>query len=468
MATSFTDEFQIDRKEFLSTGAFDVILNIDSRFFIDPALLDICEVEEFNEARAKVEKYFSNIITLLSHSKNDNDMFWKKADKLLTFKELTGTCFGYSEHGTSGNSIGSVLRKTILYTIRDLIAAGETDPSIFELLGVFQEGVGADRISDMLTFILSEEIYLFTDRVLKEFDLTKTTVEYNGKFYNSCLNPHNNKPILLVPSSLLSPLPVANSFDDIDLICMENERVRQTVNDFFDLDKKKKLNKADIYSLMKSSSSFRAALIQAYKSFPATKYDFDTDPVGEYIWYSAAKEFVSKNPITFSISKINSNSEVYEIVKEICLKFKDLIENNGLWELLYDNDKKKAKHERAAQLLFFGIADGYCTSNNLDLTRESNAGRGPVDFKLSSGAKDKVVVEVKLTSNPQLLHGIEKQLPIYIKQEKAQKAVYLIIDNGHPKRLSNFIKQYEGIVDSNHIPFIVVDGTPNKKSASVD
>lgn len=468
MATSFTDEFKISREEFLSTGAFDIILNIDSRFFIDPALLEICEVEEFKGSRAKVEEYFSNIITLIKHSKKPNDMFWKKANKLLTFKELTGTCFGYSEYGTNGNSIGNVLRETIIYTIKDLIDVGITDPSIFELLGVFQEGVGADRISDMITFILNEEIYLFTDRVVTSFDLSQITVKFNGKEYKSCQNPYNNKPILLIPSTLLCPLPVAESFDDIDLICMENERVRETINSYFDLGRKKKLNKAEIYSLMKSSSAFSTALIQAYKDAAVTTYDFNNDPTGEYIWYSTAKDYVEEHPLIFSDQKISSNLDVFDAVMEICLKFKKLIENNGLWELLYDNEKRKTKHERAAQLLFFGIADGYCTANNLDLTRESNAGRGSVDFKLSTGANYKVVVEVKLTSNPQLIHGLEKQLPIYIKQEKAQKGVYLIIDNGHPKRLENFVDYFQKIVVSNQLPFIIVDGTPNKKSASVD
>lgn len=217
MAISFTDEYKINKNEFLSTGAFDVILDVDSRLFIDLALLDLCEVYEFKDAREKVEKYFADIITLLKHSKIKNDMFWKRADRLLTFKELTGTCFGYSHYGTSGNSIGQVLRETILYTIKELISVGETDPSIFELLGVFQEGIGADRISDLLTFILTEEIYKFTDRVVSQFGLGDTTIKYNNQSYQICINKYNSKAVLLVPSSLLSPLMVADSFDDIDL-----------------------------------------------------------------------------------------------------------------------------------------------------------------------------------------------------------------------------------------------------------
>lgn len=96
-------------------------------------------------------------------------------------------------------------------------------------------------------------------------------------------------------------------------------------------------------------------------------------------------------------------------------------------------------------MLFYGIADAYCDANNIDLSRECNAGRGPVDFKLSRGAIDKVIVEVKLTSNNQLKHGVSKQVPIYMEQEKTYKAIYLIIDTGHEKALENFIKYYNSL-----------------------
>ena len=44
------------------------------------------------------------------------------------------------------------------------------------------------------------------------------------------------------------------------------------------------------------------------------------------------------------------------------------------------------RHERFAQLLFYAIAAAYCEANDIDVSPESDAGAGPVDFKLSSGA----------------------------------------------------------------------------------
>ncbi len=61
------------------------------------------------------------------------------------------------------------------------------------------------------------------------------------------------------------------------------------------------------------------------------------------------------------------------------------------------------------------------------MNREPNAGHGPVDFKVSSGYKGRVTVEVKYSSNPNLSKGYTSQLPIYNKAEKTTHSLYLVI-----------------------------------------
>lgn len=460
MPIKFSEQFNIPEKIIEATGVFDVILDIDTRVFIDPALLDLCTEPEFLNARKKIEAYFSSIITLLRHSKSPTDMYRKRADRMLTFVEMSGTCFGYSQNGTCGNAIGSVLRKTILNTIKDLMSEGDADPVLFELLGVFQEGVGCDRVSDLITFILREDILQYTQRISKLARVDLISVSLGHKTYKICENPYNNKPLLLLPSVILSPLPVADSFDDIDWICQENERVREEINSYFDLGKKTKLHKSQILTLMRDSTSFRSALIAAYKATPKNAYDFSEDPAGEYVWLAAAREYTEKYPLSLSEIPLENIDDVLTTVKIICNQFKTLVEDNGLSRLLY-NSSGTPKHESAAQLLFYGIANSYCDANDIDLTREGNNGRGPVDFKLSRGAADKVIVETKLTSNSQLRHGIEIQLPIYMKQEKTKQAIYLIIDNGHPKALKHFIAFYNELDKEikRKISYFIIDAT---------
>ncbi|NMC57197.1 MAG: hypothetical protein GYA50_08265 [Eubacteriaceae bacterium] len=467
MPISFTDKYNVNKKLFAQTGAFDVILDIDSRLFIEPKLFEECNIKEFIGAKEKVQNYFSNIISLLTHSKKQKDMFWKAADKLLTFTEFTGTCFGYTQYGTDGNAIGVNLRNEILTNVKEIIVAGEKDPVIFELLGVFQTNIGCDRISDLLTFILMSNILEYTERVINSFGLSNTIISYKGTKYKSVINDYNNKPIMLLPTCLLNPLPIANCFNEIENICTKNQEMRDKMNALFNFgDRRKKLSKEEINFLMKFNSEFRNAIIKAYKEFNIRPYDFDVDPVGEYIWYITAKEYVTKFPIQLALPFEVSINEIFNLVEQICMHFKKLIEVNGLCKLLYDDDLKP-KHEGAAQLLFFGICDGYCIANNIDISRESNNGRGPVDFKFSKGYQDKVIVEVKLTSNPQLKHALEIQIPIYMQQENIKKAIYLIIENGHQKALDNFIKFYkeQSKEVKDKIAVIIIDGKPQKSAS---
>jgi len=455
MAKSFTDEFLVEKDIFEATNALDIILDIDTKFFIDPALLGHCDIPEFVGAKDKVETYFANIITLLKVSKQTGDMFWKRADKLLSFKEIRGTCLGYANSGTNGNAIGEKLRKLILTTISTLLYAGEVEPVIFELMGVFQEKIGCDRISDLITYILKEEIIDFTKRVNMEILNTDELI----------INKYNKQQILLVPKQILSPLPIAYSFDDMDICCAVNRRVREVINAYFNFGpRKQKLKKQEIARLLLCSVEFREEFIKSYREMHVLPYDFSSDPSGQIIWYEKSKENVKKYPM--DLEQPHTEEDVYEVVIKICNQFKQLVEENGLWRLLYD-DKGGVKHESAAQLLFYGIADAYCAANNIDISRENNNGQGPVDFKLSVGATNKVLVEIKLTSNSQLLHGVQKQLPIYMKQEHTKKAIYLVIENGHRKHFGKLQDYYNGLekTEKEKIKIIAIDGT-SKESAS--
>lgn len=44
------------------------------------------------------------------------------------------------------------------------------------------------------------------------------------------------------------------------------------------------------------------------------------------------------------------------------------------------------------------------------------------------------------------MHGFKKQLPPYMAQKNMEKAIYLVIDNGHRKRLDAFQDYYNIII----------------------
>lgn len=66
---SISDHLKIDSKIFESTGAFNAILRIDSKLFVDPPLVYKSKIPEFSNAKEKVHKYFNNIMLLVRASK---------------------------------------------------------------------------------------------------------------------------------------------------------------------------------------------------------------------------------------------------------------------------------------------------------------------------------------------------------------------------------------------------------------
>lgn len=473
MIISFADEYKIDLSKFEKTGAFDPILGIDTRLFIDPSLIKNTDIPEFKGNYIKIQEFFENIIRLLKQSKSNSqkDIFWKKAFTLFESSEIKGSNIGYSSKSNKGSGIGPKKKQRILSDIKSIIDAGNDDPTIFELLGAFEDDVGPDLISDMITNILIKQFICYTQRVCKELDIKLENLKFSKNYFSAQLplNPYNKDPVILIPKEFLRDLPVANDFADLNWIKAHNDELKEFFNQIFrnaykEVTTQEKKNY--IKNVFIQYPNLLKDLLKNYSSSKPNYYNFKEDRTGEVGWYRAAQSILLESPLELKLQKEPTLDNVYEVAKQICIHFKELIENNGLCKLLYD-DKDKQKHESASQLLFFGIASAYCFANNLDLTPEADAGRGPVDFKISFGASAKIVVEVKLTSNKQLVHGYEKQLPIYKIAEKSQKGIYLVLYNGgitksRWQKFNDLIK-YSSL---SSIDVVIINAIP-KASASI-
>ncbi len=434
MISSFSDHFGIAPDALKAAGALDPILGIDTRLFIDPRLLVSTSAPELAGSAEKVRAHFKAVNKLVVNIGKKDDVYWRKADRMLTFPEVSGLCIGYAFGGTAGRGMGPQKRMRLLDTAIRIISAGVNDPEIFELVGVFEEGVGPDLISDMIAKIVMEDLIAFTQRVCSDLSVPMEPLMVSPQYPAEDLprNPIGELPIILVPRDILSKLPVADTFLDIGWVASFNDQLRQSLNkllgsDWRDLsigDKKFGLKEAFI-----NTPQGLRAVLDEYRSISCASYDFENDPAGEVGWYPAAKAAVANDSLALTLKPSPSVDEVFAVVKTICEHYAFLIEDRQLAKLLYNKDGS-LKHESAAQLLFVGIASAYCEANNLDLSPEADAGRGPVDFKISSGFDGIVLVEVKFTSNPKLTKGFEKQLPIYMKAEKATKGIYLVINVG--------------------------------------
>ncbi len=141
-----------------AVGAIDITLNCDTNLFIDPLLL--AESENANFAQCANDAYvkrFEQLIGLLVASNAEGDLAWRSAQLKLRFHEIPYTHLGYSA-GTSGSGFGSTLTGNLARNAKQAIDIGVRDPDLFMVLALFEEGVGADRISDMAGGCLADRI----------------------------------------------------------------------------------------------------------------------------------------------------------------------------------------------------------------------------------------------------------------------------------------------------------------------
>lgn len=474
MPKAVTEYFNLNTEQFKATGAFDTMVDWDTLLFVDPFLLKDVSTPEFVGAYDELLDYFRDTLKLISVSKQKNDLPWREAQKRLVFRERSGFGLGYSKESTSGSGIGKGLAYQLIENLQEIVKLGINDPELFELLGLFQEGIGCDLIGDMTCDILLERFCQFTERVFNKsgYKRVRTKWVFREQKFHLPVHPFARKsPILLSPSELLNDLPVAKDYYDIEVVCSRNSQLRKKLNQVLGSNWKKEVKKHGkkfFRNLFVNHPEILRELLKQYKDESPRRYDFTRDPSGEVLWRKYAKQITLNYPLTLHLTPDAEYSEICSIVKTICKKFSDNIENNGLWEVLWNDSKTKHRKERIAQKLFYSVAENYCDANNLDISPESNAGRGPVDFKMSRGSNEKVVVEVKYSNSSSLYKNYKNQVQAYQKAEKAKKGYYLVIQmNNNEKQVEKLFKLKNTLASEGKstADIIVIDGTP-KKSAS--
>ncbi|MEZ5523835.1 MAG: hypothetical protein R3E62_02545 [Pseudomonadales bacterium] len=430
---TISSEFSIDVAVLEKLGVVNSLLNTDTLVFIDPLLLEDSTHEEIRVgAYQSYRVRFEKIIKLLAASKAQNDVPWRNAKRLFHFSEISWTCLGY---GTTvkGSGFGKDLVSSTLNTASEIVALGVDDIDLFMALALFEEGIGPDRISDMTTNIILGDLISFSTRINKTLNIPTKKFKVRANTYDLVVNPYSDQPLIFVPNDIVRDLPIASDWSDISRVVRENEELRERVNDhvgeiWATMTKKDKqrLKKA----ALRSKEAFQQVMDMIREVDPKP-YDFKSDKNGETFWTELLSRIAKDYPYDLSsyADRKLQPKDVVEIVNKILEQFQDLIENKGLWKELWDESGKPRK-EKASQRLFFAVAYSYCKANNIDLTPEADSGNGPVDFKVSQGFVSKLVVEVKLSTNGNLVHGYEKQLEIYKKADDTDLGIFLIIDVG--------------------------------------
>lgn len=470
---TFTMQFPSVDKEFKRTGAIDIVLNADTPLFIDPILLSRSKSKIWaDKGQKKYKFFFEQAIKLLKvvKDRSKQDIAWRTLSKSFLFTEINYTCLGYG--GGKGSGWGPELVNKTLNTAKDIVDLGVEDVDFFMALALFEEGIGADRISDMVTNILLEEIIEYSQAICEKLKIPTEKFKIRDKTVDLVNNPYTNNPIFFIPMDVVRDLPIARDWSEISDVVGKNQALRDTINQ----------NVGHIWATMtkKDKAELKSAALHDKKSFDhvlgliknlksVESYNFEKDHNGDIFWLNILKTISDKYPLNLEKfrNNIDTKLKLLEVVNELINHFKHLVENNGLWKEFWTEDDKPRK-EKACQRLLFAVASSYCKANDLDISPEVDSGNGPVDFKISQGAAFKVIVEIKLSTNSNVVHGYEKQLEIYKNAEQSDEGIFILIDIGSMGNKFKLIQDKRRSFVSAHgkaSEIIVIDANP-KDSAS--
>ena len=457
---------------------FDPILDFDTRLFIDPFLIFAQPITPFETAHSDIVSFFNLAFKLAAKSRGRTaGVRHQKLLHVLNFPGVPELCLGYTEFSTAGSGSGRGFSEVIAAGVLESIAVGIVNISHFEEISLLHEGIAHDRISDITANILKPQLVKYTQEIasrhgvqlqrmhLSNASFDRESLRWTDAFVHLPLNPFSKRGVLLVPHIFLRQLPTINPDDFWDYLwTSEGERLRTE----FGYEVKSQVRKRDIVRLARSERFLVRRYLEWKEGRPRpVPYDLAKDRSGVYQWEPATAAFAAANPLT--LAQATSHDQFLQVVNDIVQQFRHFIEQERGWQLLW-NDDGTSRPEAAAQLLFLGIVKHYCRANNIDFSREVETGRGPIDFKFTSGYQDRVLLEVKLAGNGRFWHGLKRQLPTYLTASQIKDGYYLVVicREDEVQKLSDLqqIVRDTAEASNTNLPFLTVDAMPGKVSAS--
>lgn len=229
MEDIFISDFLELNDELDQLGVFDAVITTDSHFFINILRLKETSVPQFSTSYQKINEYFRNIMILLTASKEKGDRFYKQALRSFDFSGVNGINLGFSETGVDAG-FGKRLAKNVISDAFDIVKTGSTQPEIFQLVGLFEENVAADRLSDMIATLIADDIREYTLWVNQELNINKDN--YPDLTFNDgiVINPYKGCDLLYLPIDILHELPIARDWTDLDRVISENNAIKEEIN----------------------------------------------------------------------------------------------------------------------------------------------------------------------------------------------------------------------------------------------
>jgi hypothetical protein len=441
----FSQHFGVSPKVLEDYGAFDISLASDLPLFVDPFLLFNSKKQEYRDLHDGMIRY---LVFLRDRATPDLDPGLIKS--WYMFQEVKQNWLGFTVLGNSGSGLGKDFARALHSSLGSILkgfgSESITKGAHLEKLALIKEGVGRDNISDFTTNLIKGYLLEYTQAFAQAhlsadrrgtFSVARAVFNYETETWESRqyeLPALRGDYVLLTPADMLtkddtwiSRSDLVREFSSIP-DAIEDDQLRAQVNNYLF----KKLS--DNPTKKEYSDLAAAAILQ----FPE---------VIDY--YIRQKENTGEQAVGLSARR---RQEVFEILVQMVQRvvedirvntslyltpvtsydealtrangFKKYVENQDGYRLLNKPGQERPLATEKEVQLFFGLI---FFGSEFDVNREVNNGRGPVDFKVSKGAVDKSLIEIKLASNSQLKRNLQNQIEVYEKANGTRTSVKMIV-----------------------------------------
>lgn len=413
---------------------FDTLLPADTNLCVDPFLIYEEETEPWASAHDEILDFFAMVFRLVRDSEgNPKTNAWKQAANLLIFPEPSEFCLGVADGSPQGAGSGRGLQQGMLEGIKTSLGLGIENVPHMEMLALFQGGMGLDRISDIVCNVLKGRFIKYTQEVcehhsipmqefvVKNASWSRKFAQWRDQRVQLPLNPFTAKPqpVLLVPHKFLRDIPVVTANEFWTYAWKDHS---DQLRGSFNYDIARNVPPRVKAQLARQNPEIVKRYLTILEGDTHEPYPLNSDPKLLVNWYEAGNGIAERLPLSFSPQ---GPEQFDEFIKEVVDSFRHYIEEQDGWQMLWADNKGRS--ERIVQSLFRGTMIHYCRAHNVDMTGESNAGRGPVDFKFSQGWESRALVEIKLMRNSAFWDGILAQTPQYLKSEEVKSAYFVAI-----------------------------------------
>lgn len=421
---------------------FDPVLSEDTPLYVDPFLVFEDDDPLFADAHDVVVSFFATCRDLVRRAAgNTASPHWKKALRLLTFHEPKEFALGLSMGSPNGAGTGDELAAQMADALEVMTRAVERGVDYVDVFAVFVPGLGVDRISDMFCNIMKARFIAYTQRVCRDLGISTELVPVRnaawqattGRWSDGRLSlprsPVTGGGVLLTPDRFLQDIPQRVTAEGFwswadARIGME---LRQDLNYAIGEELSKKERAELGRRLARRSPETAFAYVDEIAEREHQPYDVRTDPDLLVGWFEPGRAAAQERNEADGVLPQPEDAQFCGWVSTLIDRFQHAVENTDLWRVLWNDDYTKPRQEKIVQAVAAAMWVESCRAAGVDFNRETNVGRGPVDFKFSAGWARRALLEVKLMRSTKLMQGAEAQLPQYLRSEQIRCGYYVCV-----------------------------------------